>query len=161
MQTALLITLFYACGRKHWPVPKMQICMWSSGWLSTKHDKRVAPSFRHRRNVLVSELSNTESTVLYSIARRREVQLFNSMAYPGRDVRHGSDWLTYWDVLETVAWIARNCFKRVTLQFPDELLAESTLVAAAIQHECATRKISTQVSGQLSGSNDIRNGKQC
>ena len=82
------------------------------------------------------------------------------MAYPGTDVRRGSDWPTYWDVLGSVAWIESNCFKRVTLQFPDELLAESTLVAAAIQHECAIRQMSTQVSGQLSGSNNIYNRKQ-
>ena len=84
------------------------------------------------------------------------------MAHPETDVRSGSekDCLTYWDVLGTVVWIESNCFKRVTLQFPDELLAESTLVAAAIQRECATRQVSTQVRGQLSGSSKMYNSKQ-
>ena len=83
------------------------------------------------------------------------------MAHPGRELRGAPDWITCWDVLETVAWIESNCFKRVTLQFPDELLAESTLVAGAIQHECANRQILAQVSGQLSGSNNVCNRKQC
>ncbi|KAL3143282.1 hypothetical protein ABBQ38_002125 [Trebouxia sp. C0009 RCD-2024] len=56
------------------------------------------------------------------------------------------DWLKHWDVLGTVAWIESQHFEKVTLQFPDELLAESTLVAAAVQIECASRSISAQVS---------------
>lgn len=71
------------------------------------------------------------------------------MAHSTTEERSGSEWLKQWDVLKTVTWIESNCFKRVTLQFPDELLAESTLVAAAIQRECATRQISIQVSGHL------------
>lgn len=71
------------------------------------------------------------------------------MANSATEGKSGSDWLTQWDVLNTVTWIKSNSFKRVTLQFPDELLAESTLVAAAIQHECAARQISTQASGHV------------
>lgn len=87
MQTALLITLFYACGRKHRPVPKMQICMWSSGWLSTKHDKRVARSFRHRRKLLVSELSNTE----YYTALRDAAKYSCSTRWHIQDGTYGTD----------------------------------------------------------------------
>ena len=60
-----------------------------------------------------------------------------------------SDWLAYWNVLGAVAWIESKRFQKVTLQFPDELLAESTLVAAAIQHECVSRQILAQVSAQI------------
>ena len=71
-----------------------------------------------------------------------------------------SDWLIQWDVRKTITWIESNCFKRVTLQFPDELLAESTLVAAALQQECVTRHISTQVSGHLVVSTKMYRRKQ-
>lgn len=82
------------------------------------------------------------------------------MAHSTTKEESRSDWLIQWDVLKTVTWIESNCFKRVTLQFPDELLAESTLVAAAIQQECATRHISTQVSGHLLVSTKVYRSKQ-
>lgn len=68
------------------------------------------------------------------------------MTHPAMVSQGGAGWLTYWDVLGTVAWIESKHFERITLQFPDELLAESTLVAAAVQHECANRNMPAQVS---------------
>ncbi|KAL0034135.1 hypothetical protein WJX79_011070 [Trebouxia sp. C0005] len=55
-------------------------------------------------------------------------------------------WRTQWDIAGTVSWIVSRGFSRVTLQFPDELLQESTVVAAALQKECATRDTPAQVS---------------
>lgn len=104
------------------------------------------PLLVYKRIVWFQSCQHFESIVVNQ-HRATPRRLFNSMAHLGRDAPRGSGWLKYWDVLETVAWVESNCFKRVTLQFPDELLAESTLVAAAIQHECVTRQISTQVSG--------------
>ena len=56
----------------------------------------------------------------------------------------GPVWHTQWDIAGTVAWIVSRGFSRVTLQFPDELLQESTVVAAALQKDCATRDIPAQ-----------------
>ena len=56
----------------------------------------------------------------------------------------GPVWHTQWDIAGTVAWsVSRGC-SRVPLQFPDELLQESTVVAAALQKDCATRDIPAQ-----------------
>ena len=58
----------------------------------------------------------------------------------------GRVWHTQWDIPGTVAWILSRGFSRVTLQFPDELLQESTVVAATLQQECAERDIPAQAS---------------
>ena len=89
----------------------------------------------------VSELSDCTKPN-QRCAKRRGVEL---MAQPATASRSDPNWLKHWDVVGTVAWIESEHFGRVTLQFPDELLAESTLVAAAVQHECASRNISAQV----------------
>lgn len=57
-----------------------------------------------------------------------------------------SAWHSQWDISGTVAWIASRGFTKVTLQFPDELLPESTVVAAAIQQECIKIDLAAQVS---------------
>ena len=57
-------------------------------------------------------------------------------------------WRDDWDVPGTVAWVKSRGFTRVTLQFPDELLQESTLVAAAVQHDCTEIELAVQVSEQ-------------
>ena len=63
------------------------------------------------------------------------------------DCGHGLEWHSQWDISGTVSWIEGRGFTRVTLQFPDGLLKESTVVAAAIQQECTRRDIVAQVSG--------------
>lgn len=57
-------------------------------------------------------------------------------------------WRDDWDVSGTVAWVKSRGSTRVTLQFPDELLQESTLVAAAIQRDCTETGLAVQVSEQ-------------
>jgi diphthamide biosynthesis protein 2 len=47
--------------------------------------------------------------------------------------RFEGDWLDYYDVEGTVAWIKHNGWKRVALQFPDDWLDDSTRV----QHRLA------------------------
>lgn len=66
------------------------------------------------------------------------------------DGADNSELLDCWDIAGTVAWIKSRGLNRVTLQFPDELLPESTLVAAAVQHECTRRDVPAQVGGRLS-----------
>ena len=59
---------------------------------------------------------------------------------------HDAQWRTRWDVHGTVDWIETRGLTKVALQFPDELLQESTLVAAAVQQECSKRDVAAQVS---------------
>lgn len=56
-----------------------------------------------------------------------------------------ASWREGWDIDRTVAYLQNNGFTRVTLQFPDDLLEQSTIVCAAIQQQCAVKGILAQV----------------
>lgn len=64
-----------------------------------------------------------------------------------QEVLHANreSWRDAWDIDGTVAYIRDNGFTRITLQFPDELLEESTLVTSAIAQECASQEVPAKV----------------
>jgi hypothetical protein len=43
-----------------------------------------------------------------------------------------------WEIRETVSFVAQHGYKRVALQFPDELLADAPLVAAKLAEELSS-----------------------
>jgi len=91
--------------------------------------------------VMVSELGRTGMNENTAPLSRH-----STMAEVKSSQSDGRAWHTQWDIAGTVAWIVGRGFSRVTLQFPDELLQESTVVAAALQKEFATRVIPAQAS---------------
>ena len=60
-------------------------------------------------------------------------------------------WCKAWDIDGTVTYLRKHGFTRVTLQFPDELLEQSTVVCASIAQECAAQALPVQVSVQTGG----------
>ncbi len=48
---------------------------------------------------------------------------------------------TFWDIASTADFITERKYTVVTLQFPDELLKDATLVQAALADECTSRGI--------------------
>ena len=56
-----------------------------------------------------------------------------------------ASWREGWDIDGTVAYLQNKGFTRVTLQFPDELLEQSTNVCALIQQQCPVKGIAAQV----------------
>ncbi|KAK9862533.1 hypothetical protein WJX84_012448 [Apatococcus fuscideae] len=52
---------------------------------------------------------------------------------------HRREWSVRWDIEATLDFICSQAAQRVTLQFPDDLLDESSTVAASIQQGCRER----------------------
>lgn len=108
--------------------------------LRQQHATQAVVSQRKAQRFMVSELmSGMNEHIAAPLSRHSTMEEVKSSESDGRCV-----WRTQWDIAGTVAWIVSRGFSRVTLQFPDELLQESTVVAAALQKECAIRDIPAQ-----------------
>ena len=55
----------------------------------------------------------------------------------------------FWDIASTADYIKKRKYTVVTLQFPDELLKDATLVQAALTHECQSRGMKIEASPAL------------
>ena len=58
---------------------------------------------------------------------------------PSTMASHRREWSVRWDIEATLDFICSQAAQRVTLQFPDDLLDESSTVAASIQQGCRER----------------------